>query len=83
MSAAFLLSYSHGLFKAKGPEGASWVSITHNLRVGTTPGGIDVMSPEANVATGWRRVARVGNAGCDEFWMVDAACIRGRGVHRE
>jgi hypothetical protein len=47
-----------------------WASITYNLRVGTTPGGIDVMTPDADLATGWRRVARVGNAGATNFWKL-------------
>jgi len=47
-----------------------WASITYNLRVGRTPGGIDVMSPEADLATGWRRVARVGNAGATNVWKL-------------
>jgi hypothetical protein len=47
-----------------------WASITYNLRVGTTPGRIDVMTPDADLLTGWRRVARVGNAGATNFWKL-------------
>ncbi len=36
--------------------------LTYNLRVGRTPGGVDVVSPLANPATGWRRVPALGNA---------------------
>ncbi len=36
--------------------------LTFNLRVGTTPGGTDVVSPLSDPATGWRKVARPGNA---------------------
>ena len=31
--------------------------------IGTTPGGVDILSPEADPATGWRRVATLGNLG--------------------
>jgi len=36
--------------------------LTYNLRVGTTPGGVDVLSPMASTSTGYRRVAQLGNA---------------------
>ena len=36
---------------------------TYNLRVGTTPGGIDVVSPMADPGTGIRRIPALGNAG--------------------
>jgi len=36
---------------------------SYNLRVGTTPGGVDVLSPMADPATGLRRVPALGNAG--------------------
>ena len=37
--------------------------LTYDLRLGTTPGGVDILSPEADPATGWRRVATLGNLG--------------------
>ncbi len=37
--------------------------LTYNLRVGTTPGGTDTVSPLANVTTGWRKIAAPGNCG--------------------
>lgn len=37
--------------------------VSYNLRVGTTPGGVDVVPPLANPTTGQRRVAAMGNAG--------------------
>ncbi|MFO1475367.1 MAG: FG-GAP-like repeat-containing protein [Verrucomicrobiota bacterium] len=37
--------------------------LTYNVRIGTTPGGIDILSPMANVATGWRLLPQRGNAG--------------------
>jgi len=43
---------------------------TYNLRVGTTPGGIEIMSPLANQQTGWRRVQKFGNAGTALGWYL-------------
>lgn len=37
--------------------------LTYNLRVGTQPGASDVVSPHADGATGFRRLAASGNAG--------------------
>jgi hypothetical protein len=37
--------------------------LTYNLRIGTSPGGVDIISPEADPATGWRRVTTLGNLG--------------------
>jgi predicted nucleotidyltransferase len=36
--------------------------LTYNLRVSTTPGGVDVLSPMAWTGTGWRRVVQIGSA---------------------
>ena len=35
--------------------------LTYNLRVGTTPGGDEICSGMADAATGYRRVAQLGN----------------------
>ena len=37
--------------------------LNYNLRVGTTPGGMDVVSPLADPTNGTRRVAALGNVG--------------------
>lgn len=37
-------------------------ALTYNVRVGTTPGGNEIVSSMAS-STGWRKVARPGNAG--------------------
>ena len=54
------------------------------MRIGTTPGGVDILSPEADPATGRRRVATLGNfgenpsatfhlpAGQTYYWSVQA-----------
>jgi hypothetical protein len=35
--------------------------LTYNVRVSTTPGGVDILPPMASVATGWRQVPAMGN----------------------
>jgi hypothetical protein len=37
--------------------------LSYNVRIGTTPGGVDIISPGADPATGVRRVAALGNLG--------------------
>jgi hypothetical protein len=39
--------------------------LSYDVRIGTTPGGGDILSPEADPATGWRRVTTLGNLGED------------------
>jgi hypothetical protein len=36
--------------------------LSYNLRIGTTPGGRDVLAPEAAAANGFRRLPQLGNA---------------------
>jgi hypothetical protein len=36
--------------------------LSYNIRVGTTPGGFDIVSPEANTTNGLRKLAALGNA---------------------
>jgi len=36
-------------------------AITYNIRVGTTPGGVDVVSPLSNTTSGYRRLPKSGN----------------------
>ncbi len=38
-------------------------SLTYNVRIGTTPGGSDILSGMADTGTGFRRVATTGNSG--------------------
>jgi hypothetical protein len=42
----------------------------YNLRVGTTPGGSEVMSAASDPRTGRRRLANFGNAGTTNFWRL-------------
>ena len=39
------------------------LGLTYNLRVGTVPGGCDIVSPQSDPVTGQRRVVATGNAG--------------------
>ncbi len=42
----------------------------YNLRVGTSPGGIDVVSPLADATNGLRRLVQRGNAGSTNRWRL-------------
>jgi hypothetical protein len=42
-------------------------NLTFNARIGTTPTGLDILSPLSDPVTGWRRVVAHGNAGYTEF----------------
>lgn len=50
-------------------------ALTYNLRVGTTPAGIEIMSPMAKVvgsgnAGGFRLVQQMGNVGHNNVWQI-------------
>ncbi|HVE40691.1 MAG TPA: FG-GAP-like repeat-containing protein [Planctomycetota bacterium] len=45
-------------------------ALTYNLRVGTTPGGQQIMAPMANLATGQRRIPARGNAQQNLAWTL-------------
>jgi flagellar hook capping protein FlgD/VCBS repeat protein len=44
--------------------------LTYNLRVGTVPGASNVISPEANLSTGYRRLPAMGNTDVKTSWML-------------
>ncbi len=44
--------------------------ISYNLRVGTTPGGIEIVSPMSNLSDGRRRIVNFGNASSDTSWVI-------------
>jgi Zn-dependent metalloprotease len=44
--------------------------LSYNVRVGTTPGGSEIVSASAEAATGRRRVALLGNAGSAGFMRL-------------
>jgi hypothetical protein len=45
--------------------------LTYNLRIGTLPGGADVLSPMADGSTGYRRVVRLGNTNHRTSWAIN------------
>jgi hypothetical protein len=47
--------------------------LTYNLRVGTSPGGQDVLAPNSDLTTGWRRIPATGNAGNGTNWHLNLA----------
>lgn len=42
----------------------------YNLRIGSYPGGSDILSPLSDPGTGYRMVAGIGNIGQDTLWMI-------------
>ena len=46
------------------------LALHYNLRIGTAPGGQDVMSPHSHLGTSLRRLARPGNAGPVNSWSL-------------
>ena len=58
------LNWSQGSDKETASSG-----LTYNLRMGTSPGGNDIMSPHAS-ASGERNVVRTGNAGQVNAWAI-------------
>lgn len=44
--------------------------LSYNLRIGTTPGGSQIMSAQSNPTTGYRRVPQMGNAGQTNSWTI-------------
>ena len=44
--------------------------LSYNLRIGTTPGGIDIVSPLSNPITGKRMIYSLGNAFNDTTWTI-------------
>ncbi len=45
-------------------------ALRYNLRIGRTPGGIDVMAPHADPPTGRRQIPDFGNAGAQTGWRL-------------
>ncbi len=43
-------------------------ALTYNLRIGTTPGGSDILSPMADVTSGYRLLPAPGNVGQRTSW---------------
>jgi len=44
--------------------------LNYNVRVGTTPGGSDIVSPQADPSTGFRRLPAMGNARQKSFLVL-------------
>ena len=46
-------------------------ALTYNLRLGTTSGGVEIVSPMANVTTGYRKVPQLGNTNHNNSWKIE------------
>jgi hypothetical protein len=44
--------------------------LTYNIRIGTSNGAIDILSPLSDLATGFRRVPKTGNAGYRNSFLI-------------
>ncbi|MBL7994544.1 VCBS repeat-containing protein [bacterium] len=44
--------------------------LTYNLRIGKSPGGVDVFSPMSDISTGFRRIVQIGNVNQDSAWTI-------------
>jgi hypothetical protein len=49
--------------------------LTYNLRIGTSPGGSQIMAPMADGSTGYRRVVRLGSADNDTHWSFSLSGV--------
>ena len=49
--------------------------LSYNLRVGTTPGGSEIMSPMADPVSGRRRIGALGNVGQNTQWMLQNLAV--------
>lgn len=45
-------------------------ALTYNLRVGTAPGGTSIVSPMADLATGYRKIPALGNTNHNTRWTI-------------
>ncbi len=46
-------------------------TLTYNLRLGTTPGGAEIVSPMADTSTGFRKLPQLGNANHNTNWTIN------------
>ena len=46
------------------------VGVTYNLRIGTTPGGYEIVSPMSDIKTGYRKIPAIGNVQNNTSWII-------------
>jgi len=46
------------------------VGVTYNLRIGTSPGGYDIVSPMSDIQTGYRKIPAIGNVQNNKSWRI-------------
>jgi Carboxypeptidase regulatory-like domain/FG-GAP-like repeat/Leucine rich repeat/Leucine Rich Repeat len=44
--------------------------LSYNVWLGTSPGSVDIVSPTADLATGYRKIVKTGNAGYNNFFII-------------
>lgn len=45
-------------------------ALTYNIRIGTTPGGIDIINPLSSLSNGFRRISKPGNTGSKNIFNI-------------
>ncbi|MFC2080231.1 FG-GAP-like repeat-containing protein [Bacteroidota bacterium] len=46
--------------------------LSYNVRIGSTSGGYDIVSPQADIVSGFRKVAKIGNAQYNMSYKLDS-----------
>jgi len=60
------------LFWNRGSDAETPVpGLSYNIRIGTSPGGIEIQSPLADPLSGARRVSQMGNVSQDTAWHIN------------
>ncbi len=45
--------------------------LTYNILVGSQPEAMDIMAPNSNISTGYRKLVRIGNSSADTCWKLN------------
>ncbi len=56
---------------ATDPQGGS-SGLSYNVRIGSTPGSCDIMSPLSDLTTGFRKIPKIGNTQTTTAWRIDS-----------
>lgn len=47
-------------------------SLTYNIRIGSTSGAINILSPMTDISTGLRQISAMGNTNINTSWKIDS-----------
>jgi hypothetical protein len=51
-------------------DSGGFAGVSFNLRLGISPGGSEIIPPNADLGSGKRRLPKAGNAGTTNFWRI-------------